>query len=240
MRHGNGKLGIVLLALSTLAYGSGTENTALGARIEACPGMAEWQAAMKAAHAQHAVSRKPARKPKLRAALLAMGKADQEARLAFTTAGRPPTPEELRQMDTTDASHQQRIRTLIRRHGFPRATDVGTDGSNAAFLLVQHAPNPTFQVEALAAMEPLLALKEVSAADYALLFDRVQMGQGRPQRYGSQFSTRDGINVLYPVENPQTLDARRAAMDLPPMSAYACTIETAYGIEVDLSALKTP
>ena len=137
-------------------------------------------------------------------------------------------------------ANQHWLRELLHAKGFPAAAAVGTDGSNAAFLLVQHASDATLQAEALAAMEPLLAKAEVSRADYALLFDRVQLAQGRPQRYGSQFSTREGSNVLDPVEDPQGLDARRAAVDLPPLSAYVCVMETAYDLKTDLSALKSP
>ncbi len=229
-----------LLGFCRLAPGAEAEVTALEARMNACPGMATWQQAREAESTQRAARRKPPTKPALRTELLALMARDQAVRMVFITAHRDPTAAELATMRSTDDRHQERIQSLIREQGFPSAAEVGADGSNAAFLLVQHASDVAFQAEALAAMEPLLAAGEVSRADYALLFDRVSLALGKPQRYGSQLKGQDGINVLEPLEDPAQLDVRRQQMWLPPMAAYACMMEIVYGRPLDLSALKAP
>ena len=104
---------------------------------------------------------------------------------------------------------------------FKRST-FGDGAANAAFLLVQHADlNRPFQRKALAMMEPLMATGDVRPQNYALLFDRVAVGEGRPQRYGSQGGCAGpGVWTEKPVEDPATLDQTRAKVGLEPMAAY--------------------
>jgi len=59
--------------------------------------------------------------------------------------------------------------------------------------------------------------QEASAAHYAYLTDRVQVAEGRPQVYGTQFH-----NALQPlsIEDPARVDERRAEVGLPPLAEY--------------------
>lgn len=206
-------------------------------QMQTCPGMAEWQAEMRARKAALKIEEQQPTQPALRARLLAMVASDQAARQAMM-GGHEPTPEELKQLWKTDAENLPRIKAILKKHGFPSVKQVGKDGANAAFLLVQHADNdPAFQARALKLMQPLLARQEINAADVALLTDRVLVAQKQPQRYGSQFDGINGVNVLHAVEDPANLDARRASMDLFPMRTYACIMTTAYRLPLDLSAL---
>lgn len=206
-------------------------------QMEACPGMAEWQAEMRAKKAALKFDEQPPTLPALREKLLTMAAKDQTARKAMM-GGHEPTPEELKQLWKTDAENLPRIKAILQKHGFPSVKQVGKDGAEAAFLLVQHADNdPAFQAKALKLMKPLLAHHEINAADVALLTDRVLVAQKLPQRYGSQFDGINGVNVLHVVEDPAHLDARRASMDLFPMRTYACIMTTAYRLPLDLSAL---
>ena len=113
---------------------------------------------------------------------------------------------------------QQQLRT---RGWFKRSTD-GPDADNAAFLLVQHADlNKPFQKEVLQMLQPLLKAGDTRPQNYALLFDRVAVGEKRPQRYGSQGNcTGPGTWAEFAVEDPASVDQRRAQMGLEPMAAY--------------------
>ena len=122
----------------------------------------------------------------------------------------------------TDARNTGWLKQQLRSHGwFKRSTD-GADADGAAFLLVQHADaDQPFQKQILALMEPLAAAGEARPANYALLFDRVAVGEGRPQRYGSQGRcTGTGTWTEFPVEHPDALDQERAKMGLEPMADY--------------------
>lgn len=63
---------------------------------------------------------------------------------------------------------------------------------------------------------------EATPADLAYLTDRVRSNEGREQLYGTQIAdVRDGTVVPWPVEDPERLDARRAAVGLEPFAEYA-------------------
>jgi hypothetical protein len=64
---------------------------------------------------------------------------------------------------------------------------------------------------------------DVRAADWALLDDRVRMGEGRKQRFGSALrntTTPGAPPVLYPIEAEECVDQQRARVLLPPLSDY--------------------
>lgn len=204
----------------------------------ACPGIAVWKARISA---QARPARPPPTLPKLRETLLVMSAADQAVREPMMRGtGAAPDADELAAMRKTDTENLASFKRSFRRLGLPTATQVGADGAEAAFLIVQHADDLPFQQLVLGSMLTRVQAHEAAPEAYALLFDRTRMYQGQPQRYGSQFDEENGVTTLWRVEDPAGLDARREAMHLPPMADYACTIETVYGRKVDLSTLQVP
>jgi hypothetical protein len=68
--------------------------------------------------------------------------------------------------------------------------------------------------QVLARMEPLAKAGEVRGSDYALLYDRTALADGRPQRYGSQLGCDGGKLGFLRMEDPAGVDARRKAVGL--------------------------
>ena len=58
----------------------------------------------------------------------------------------------------------------------------------------------------------------------AAAYDRWLMGQGHPQKYGTQYLIREGRWVLYEVD-PTTTDAQRARWNVPPLAHSLQRIE---------------
>src|SRR5262249_23793610 len=61
---------------------------------------------------------------------------------------------------------------------------------------------------------------ETSPLHAAYMEDRIRVHEGRPQRYGSQFDWNEAGTAIEPmvgVEHPDGVDARRAAIGLPPI-----------------------
>ena len=130
-----------------------------------------------------------------------------------------------------DAANTARLKQLLQGRGWFRRSEVGERAANAAFLIVQHSPDDAFQKAVLAKMEPLLREGDVDGQHYALLYDRIAEGEGRPQRYGTQGTDCEGGEYVVPrnLEDPAGLEARRKAMGLMPMSAYLARLKTMYG-----------
>jgi hypothetical protein len=60
-----------------------------------------------------------------------------------------------------------------------------------------------------------------NGSSLALLEDRVAIGEGRPQIYGSQlYQEGDGPLIVQAMEDPDHVDERRASIGLPPMAEY--------------------
>jgi hypothetical protein len=72
----------------------------------------------------------------------------------------------------------------------------------------------------------------LSGQDYALLLDRVLVGEGKPQVYGTQakrFEAWKGREpVLEPIEDEGNVDKRRAEVGLPPLSEYREMLKQMY------------
>ena len=73
-------------------------------------------------------------------------------------------------------------------------------------------------------LEDAVARGDASRRDPAYLMDRVLMYRGEPQIYGTQYRTQDGVPKLWPVQDPENLDDRRAALGLGPQSEYEASI----------------
>lgn len=126
------------------------------------------------------------------------------------------------EMARVDFENTQWLKVHVAAKGWPKYTEVGEKAANAAWLLAQHADHdPAFQLQVLRLMEPLLATKEVSAGDYAYLYDRITLKLTGKQRFATQFWCNEGKMQPRPLEQPDKVDELRAAMQLQPLAEYA-------------------
>jgi hypothetical protein len=148
--------------------------------------------------------------PKLRDELLEMKVRDQAVRKAVPVNGE--------EWFKVDKANRERLKDIVREHGWPSVAMVGHEGASAAWLLAQHADlDPDFQKEVLRLMEPLVKTGQASGKDYAYLYDRTHW----PQRYGTQGECT-GPDSWAPreVEESEGLHARRRELGLIPMADY--------------------
>lgn len=124
--------------------------------------------------------------PALRQELLDRFKQDQAIRDELIKKGvEKPDPAVMARMNATADANAERIRAIVRQYGWPGPELVGQEGTNAALLLVQHADN-ALQKEMLSLVEQAYKKGELAGQSYALLLDRVLVGEGKPQVYGTQ------------------------------------------------------
>ncbi|ATC33907.1 hypothetical protein CA606_17115 [Caulobacter vibrioides] len=114
------------------------------------------------------------------------------------------------------------LKTEIRSRGWFTLSADGPDADRAAWLMVQHSDHdPAFQREALALLTRLKDQNETSKRNYAYLYDRLAANEGRNQLYATQARCRAGQREPHPaVDQPEGLEARRAAMGLETLEAY--------------------
>ena len=122
----------------------------------------------------------------------------------------PPTPGALSRFSSrlglqvwqADRANTEWLKAEIAANGWFLISVHGEAASAAAWLMAQHADHDRpFQRHVLTLLEPLVAAGEASASNYAYLYDRVAVGENRPQRYGTQ-----GVCVAKGVWEPNTLE----------------------------------
>jgi hypothetical protein len=180
----------------------------------------------------------------IRAKLVAMGERDQKVRekVASVVSSAGLESEEFKtlakEMSAVDSGNFAELEKIIGQVGWPGADLVGVEASNAAFLVLQHAPVAQ-QRRLFPAFEQAVSQGKARAADLALLEDRMLLAEGKKQLYGSQITAGpDGTPRVAPVEDPQNLDARRRAKGLPSMAEYLEHAEKQMGRAIDTQALR--
>ena len=167
--------------------------------------------------------------PELRAALLARAESDQDLRRKLVgledgngvvTSRLPEHEQILRDLRHIDADNTAWMKDVVRDHRWPTRSMVDDDGADAAWLLVQHADRDRdFQQQCLGLMLQL-PTHEVHRRHIAYLTDRVRLGFGQQQVYGTQVAIRHGVAFPRDLEQPDGVDDRRDAMGLGPLSEY--------------------
>jgi hypothetical protein len=130
--------------------------------------------------------------------------------------------------DEGDQARTDRLADIIAEHGWPGFDLVGEDGEDAAWTIAQHSDlDPESQQCALAHLEIAVAEDQGSPGNLAYLSDRVAVGAGQPQRYGTQIGC--GPNgtpkPATPLAEPDRIEELRAEADLPPYDEYLAEME---------------
>ncbi|MCE9666380.1 hypothetical protein LY474_01025 [Myxococcus stipitatus] len=127
-----------------------------------------------------------------------------------------------RQLEALDAAGIAWLREVLAEHGWPGRTLVGAAASEAACRLVQHSTCAIhFQRRCLRMLQDAASRGDVPLRQVAYLTDAIRVRAGKKQLYGTKFREVDGELVPYPLEKPDTVDARRKRMELSSLSLYA-------------------
>lgn len=128
-----------------------------------------------------------------------------------------------------DRADSAALTAIIDKYGWPGRTLVGAEASKVAFAIAQHG-SLELQRTALREVRNLPA-DQVDPQDPAYLEDRILVGEGKPQRFGTQVRVPPGDSavVFYPIADASQLDERRAQVGMPPLTAYICLVRGATG-----------
>lgn len=133
-------------------------------------------------------------------------------------------------VEEVDSTNQVIVARLL-DSGWPQG--LSEEANNAIWLVIDHAPID-YQLRYMPLIEEQVATGAISKSQYATLFDRIRMRQGKPQRYGTQTVQRRSAEqntsiYVWPVENPRKLNRLRRAMGLTPIKRYCRKVSTLYG-----------
>jgi hypothetical protein len=130
------------------------------------------------------------------------------------------------QIMKSDLSNMNRARKIIQQYGWPKISQIGKDGQNNLWLIVQHADQDVlFQQTALKSMEKLKGTKEINMENYAFIYDRVQCNLNYKQLYGTQVEWigNGTASAFRPIVKEYMTDELRKKIGLQPLQIYALT-----------------
>lgn len=124
------------------------------------------------------------------------------------------------QMEALHKQNSARLQEIIDQHGWPGKSLVGDDGTEAAWIVLQHSiSNIEFMQEGLQLIIDAAKNGEIDRRFVATTEDRVLTLQGKPQRYGTQHDwDAEGNLSPLPTINPETVDQRRVEVGLEPIA----------------------
>jgi hypothetical protein len=110
---------------------------------------------------------------------------------------------------------------------------VGVQASEDAARVLLHSPDREFQRRLTPRLEKLADAGEIIGTNVAPLVDQLRLEQHKAQRFGTQYTVKDGKAFIDPVEDPEHLDERRAAWFLQPMAQYKRELNALYRLQVE-------
>jgi hypothetical protein len=132
-----------------------------------------------------------------------------------------------------DSINLIKVKKILDERGWLGADVVGEIGNQTLFLVIQHS-DPETREQYLPMMREAVKNGNARASSLALLEDRVALGRGEKQIYGSQIGQgEDGYYVL-PLIDPDNVDKRRAEVGLGTIQEYI----SKWGITWDVEEYK--
>lgn len=125
-----------------------------------------------------------------------------------------------------------RVKAILDKHGWLGADVIGGQGNSTLFLVIQHSDQAT-QEKYLPMMREAVKNGKAQGSSLALLEDRIALGQGKRQIYGSQIGRDPETQIYYisPLEDPDNVDKRRADVGLGPLAEYVSRWQIKWDIE---------
>jgi hypothetical protein len=146
--------------------------------------------------------------------LLALRDAELALRAELAQSGEPVGDYHSRLRQLHEA-HARELELIIDDEGWPTSDVADADGAEAAWLVAMHAVSrPSFMRRCLGLLKGAANRGEAPARQAALLEDRIRALEGRPQIFGTQLDWQNGRLSPLPIEHPETVDSRRAAVGL--------------------------
>lgn len=137
-----------------------------------------------------------------------------------------------KKIEKADEINLKKVTAILDKYGWMGPDEVGRSGNSALFLVIQHADHKT-QKKYLPIMREAVNQNKANPSHLAMLEDRVALGEGKKQVYGSQIGMdqKTGKYYVSPLEDPDNVDKRRADVGLGPLSEYVRNWQLEWNVE---------
>ena len=142
-------------------------------------------------------------------------------------------------MEETDSTNLATVSQILDTYGWP--SGLSDTANKAIFLVIDHSDLKTMN-KYIGLFRDAVEKGYIQMNDLVTMEDRMLMNEGKPQKYGTQAYSlvEDGKTVIYiwPVEDPDKLDALRKSVGLMPIGAYLEIVKQ-QGVEIIYDSTKT-
>lgn len=173
-----------------------------------------------------------------------IGRKDQKvraewAKVATGNATQEEAIEYALKMEETDSTNLASVSRILDTYGWP--SGLSDDANRAIFLVIDHSDLKTMN-KYISLFHDAVEKGYIQTNDLVTMEDRMLMNAGKPQKYGTQAYSlvEDGKTVIYiwPVEDPDKLDALRKSVGLMPIGEYLEMVKQ-QGVEIIYDKTKT-
>ncbi len=135
----------------------------------------------------------------------------------------------------TDSTNLIVVTYILDTFGWLGSGEIGGTANSTLFLVIQHADHNS-QKKYLPIMKQAVEKGNANPGDLALLEDRVALGKGKLQIYGSQIGRYDQTGEYYvmPLFEPEKVNKRRSRVGLGNIEDYV----SYWGISWDIEKYK--
>jgi|GEM_PF-2583053 len=115
------------------------------------------------------------------------------------------------------------LKCVVLEFGWLTISKFGKEVSYQAGILVSHTQDKEFAKECLKLMEE--SLHDIDTTNFALIYDKVMLSIGKPQRYGTKLKSYykesgELVTEVMPLEDTHHIDRLRAEVGLAPLDEY--------------------
>ena len=174
---------------------------------------------------------------KIDSILCDIGRKDQAvrvdwAKMATGSVTKEEAIEYALKLDETDSTNLASVSRILDTYGWPSGL---SDAANKAIFLVIDHSDLNIMNKYIGLFRDAVEKGYLSMNDLVTMEDRMLMNAGKPQKYGTQAYSlvEDGKTVIYiwPVEDPDKLDALRKSVGLMPIEDYLEIVKQ-QGVEI--------
>ena len=142
-------------------------------------------------------------------------------------------------LDETDSTNLASVSRILDTYGWP--SGLSDEANQAIFLVIDHSGLKTMN-KYIGLFRDAVEKGYIQMNDLVTMEDRMLMNSRKPQKYGTQAYSlvEDGKTVIYiwPVEDPDKLDALRKSVGLMPIEDYLEMVKQ-QGVEIIYDKTKT-
>ena len=137
-----------------------------------------------------------------------------------------------------DSINLIKVSKILDTQGWPSKKRIGTRGTSTIFLVIQHG-NQKVKLKYLSMIQEALKKNWLPKKQYAMFYDRLLLGQGKRQVYGTQLAMSKESKKPYvlPLDNARNIDKIRAEMGLNTMQENLNRWDLTWNVEAYLKIL---